>query len=54
MFVGLGTAGTVCADSLLFGEPWKLAKILCIVVLLAGVVGLKLVTGEPKEKEGKG
>src|ERR1700740_112209 len=26
VFVGLGTAGTVCADSLLFGEPWKLAK----------------------------
>lgn len=51
IFVGLGTAGTVCADSLLFGEPWKLAKIICIVVLLAGVVGLKLVTGEPKEQE---
>ncbi|MEY9970610.1 paired small multidrug resistance pump [Lysinibacillus sp. RC46] len=51
VFVGLGTAGTVCSGSLLFGEPWKLAKILCIAVLLAGVVGLKLVTGEPKEKE---
>lgn len=50
IFVGLGTAGTVCADSLLFGEPWKLAKILCIVVLLAGVVGLKLVTGDSEEK----
>lgn len=50
VFVGLGTAGTVCADSLLFGEPWKLAKILCIVVLLAGVVGLKLVTGDSEEK----
>ncbi|MCL1696698.1 MULTISPECIES: multidrug efflux SMR transporter [unclassified Lysinibacillus] len=50
VFVGLGTAGTVCADSLLFGEPWKLAKILCIVVLLAGVVGLKLVTGNSEEK----
>ncbi|MET4558943.1 DMT family transporter [Lysinibacillus parviboronicapiens] len=53
VFVGLGTAGTVCADSLLFGEPWKLAKILCIVVLLAGVVGLKLLTGEPQDKEVK-
>ncbi len=52
IFVGLGTAGTVCADSLLFGEPWKLAKILCIVVLLAGVVGLKLVTGDSEEKGG--
>jgi len=51
VFVGLGTAGTVCADSLLFGEPWKIAKIVCIVVLLSGVVGLKLVTGEPKDKE---
>lgn len=51
VFVGLGTAGTVCADSLLFGEPWKLAKMVCIAVLLAGVIGLKLVTGEPAEKE---
>ena len=51
VFVGLGTAGTVLADSLFFGEPWKLAKIISIAVLLAGVVGLKLVTGEPVEKE---
>lgn len=53
VFVGLGTAGTVFADSLLFGEPWKLAKIASITVLLAGVVGLKLVTGEPTDKEVK-
>ena len=53
VFVGLGTAGTVLADSLLFGEPWKLAKIASIVVLLAGVVGLKLLTGEPADKEVK-
>ncbi|GLC87187.1 DMT family transporter [Lysinibacillus piscis] len=52
VFVGLGTAGTVCADSLLFGEPWKLAKIVCIIVLLLGVIGLKLVTGEKKEEGG--
>lgn len=53
VFVGLGTAGTVLSDSLLFGEPWKLAKIASIAVLLAGVVGLKLVTGEPVDKEVK-
>ncbi|MFJ7734969.1 DMT family transporter [Lysinibacillus sp. NPDC097287] len=53
VFVGLGTAGTVLADSLLFGEPWKLAKIASIAVLLAGVIGLKLLTGEPVDKEVK-
>lgn len=49
VFVGLGTAGTVCADSLLFGEPWKIAKVLCISVLLVGVVGLKLVSEKPED-----
>lgn len=53
VFVGLGTAGTVLADSLLFDEAWKLAKIASIAVLLAGVVGLKLVTGEPRDNEVK-
>lgn len=44
VFVGLGTAGTVFADILLFGEPFKLAKIILIMILLTGVIGLKLVT----------
>jgi len=41
----------VCADSLLFGEPWKIAKILCISMLLLGVVGLKLVSENPEDLE---
>jgi paired small multidrug resistance pump len=44
VFVGLGTAGTVFSEILIFGEPFKVEKVLLIVVLLAGVVGLKLVT----------
>lgn len=44
VFVGLGTAGTVLSEVLFFGEPFKLAKILLILLLLAGVIGLKLVT----------
>lgn len=44
VFVGLGTAGTVFSDIVFFGEPFKLAKVLLIVLLLAGVIGLKLVT----------
>lgn len=46
VFVGLGTAGTVFSDIVFFGEPFKLAKLILIVVLLAGVMGLKLVTND--------
>ncbi|WP_421378257.1 DMT family transporter [Bacillus salacetis] len=51
VFVGLGTAGTVISDIVFFGEPFKVSKILLILLLLAGVIGLKLVTKE-KVKEG--
>ncbi|OLS35568.1 multidrug efflux SMR transporter [Bacillus sp. MRMR6] len=51
VFVGLGTAGTVISEILLFGEPFKMSKILLILLLLAGVMGLKLVTKE-KVQEG--
>lgn len=44
VFVGLGTTGTVFSEILFFDEPLKMEKILLILVLLAGVVGLKLVT----------
>lgn len=44
VFVGLGTAGTVFADIAFFGEPFKVAKIILIVILLGGIIGLKLVT----------
>ncbi|MGM9985790.1 MAG: DMT family transporter [Bacillaceae bacterium] len=51
VFVGLGTAGTVFSDILFFGEPFKVAKIVLIFILLAGVIGLKLVTKDDA-KEG--
>lgn len=50
VFVGLGTAGTVTAEILFFGEPFKLIKLLLILLLLIGVMGLKLVTSENDEK----
>lgn len=49
VFVGLGTAGTVLADIMFFGEAFSVIKIVLIVVLLAGVMGLKLVTKEEGE-----
>lgn len=44
VFVGLGTAGTVVSEILFFGESFKWVKILFILLLLMGVIGLKLVT----------
>ena len=51
VFVGLGTAGTVFSEILFFGEPFKVVKALLILLLLAGVIGLKLVTTD-KVQEG--
>lgn len=53
VFVGLGTAGTVFSEIVFFGEPLKLVKLLLIVLLLCGVIGLKLVS-EEKESALKG
>ncbi|RFU64299.1 QacE family quaternary ammonium compound efflux SMR transporter [Peribacillus saganii] len=44
VFTGLGTAGTVTLEILLFGESFKIEKILLIGMLLAGVIGLKMMT----------
>lgn len=46
VFVGLGTAGTVLSEIILFGEPVQLAKVLLIGLLLVGIIGLKMVTEE--------
>ncbi|MGM9950848.1 MAG: DMT family transporter [Lysinibacillus sp.] len=50
VFVGLGTAGTVLAEILFFEEPFDWRKILLIGLLLAGVIGLKIMTGNEIEK----
>ncbi|MDQ0230162.1 DMT family transporter [Metabacillus malikii] len=52
VFTGLGTTGTVILEMLVFGEPFKPIKIVLILILITGVVGLKLVTGSPKEEGG--
>ncbi|WP_281888460.1 multidrug efflux SMR transporter [Paenibacillus sp. YYML68] len=42
VYTGLGTAGTVLAEMVLFHEPVQVMKLLLIGVLLIGVAGLKL------------
>lgn len=54
VFVGLGTAGTVVADILFFGDPFRWSKILLIFILLVGVVGLKMVSKENQSESAKG
>ncbi|MFX3623648.1 MAG: multidrug efflux SMR transporter [Ectobacillus sp.] len=49
VFVGLGTAGTVFADTIFWGEKMQFIKLVLIIVLLIGVIGLKLVTKEELE-----
>ena len=44
VFVGLGTAGTVISDIVLFDQPVKIIKLVLIAVLLIGVMGLKLLS----------
>ncbi|WP_426448206.1 DMT family transporter [Paenibacillus sp. S-38] len=51
VFTGLGTGGTVLVEMFLFDEPVRLAKLLLIALLLAGVLGLKLVGGSSDSKE---
>lgn len=54
VFTGLGTAGTVVLETTVFGEPFRPVKVLLIALLLAGVIGLKTVTGEAKEARAGG
>lgn len=44
IWTGIGTVGTVLVGMLLFGEAASLVRLLCVCLILAGIVGLKLVT----------
>ena len=50
VFVGIGTAGTVLAEIILFDAPIISAKLALIVLLLSGVISLKMLSNQ-KEKE---
>lgn len=51
VFVGMGTAGTVLSEMIFFGEPFKISKIILVLILLCGVIGLKIVTKDKKVDE---
>ncbi|HEX6957065.1 MAG TPA: quaternary ammonium compound efflux SMR transporter SugE [Ferrovibrio sp.] len=44
VWTGIGTIGTVMLGIVLFGESASLLRLACIGLIVAGIVGLKLVT----------
>jgi quaternary ammonium compound-resistance protein SugE len=44
VWTGIGTIGTALLGLVLFGEPATAARLACIGLIAAGIVGLKLVT----------
>ena len=44
VWTGIGTIGTVALGIMLFGESSDVVRIACIGLIVAGIVGLKLVT----------
>ena len=46
VWVGIGAVGTAVAGMALFGETKSVARLICIVLIVAGIVGLKLTTQE--------
>ena len=44
VWVGIGTVGTVIAGIMLFGESMSLIRVISILFILLGIVGLKFTT----------
>lgn len=42
VWTGIGAAGTVIGGILLFGEPATAARLACVGLIIAGIVGLKM------------
>ncbi len=46
VWTGIGAAGVAILGIILFGEPRSLARFACIGLIIAGIVGLKMVSPE--------
>ena len=44
VWVGIGTVGTVIAGIMLFGESMSLIRVMSILFILIGIIGLKFTT----------
>lgn len=46
IWAGIGAVGAVLLGIVLFGESASLARLFCVALILFGIVGLKLVSGD--------
>ncbi len=44
IWTGIGAIGTALAGMILFGEPREAIRLVCLGLIVAGIIGLKLVT----------
>ncbi|WP_297669272.1 multidrug efflux SMR transporter [uncultured Desulfovibrio sp.] len=44
VWTGIGAAGAVAAGIVLFGEPVTAARLCCVALIVAGIVGLKFLS----------
>ncbi len=42
VWTGIGAAGTAALGMIMFGEPREVGRIVCLVMIVAGTVGLKM------------
>jgi len=45
VWTGIGAVGTVIVGILLFKEPATVARLVCVAMIVAGILGLKLFSG---------
>ncbi len=46
VWTGVGAVGAAVLGILFFGEPRRLARILCLALIVIGILGLKFLVGE--------
>ncbi len=44
VWTGIGTVGTVIAGVVLFKEPINIMRVICILFICTGIIGLKLIS----------
>ena len=44
VWTGIGTVGTVILGIILFKEPMSIMRIICIIMIISGITGLKLLS----------
>lgn len=47
VWTGIGTVGTVLFGILFLGEPKDLTRVVCILLIVAGIIGLKVTSSSP-------